>query len=254
MQNSFFIVIVLMILAGNLSGQNFEYKLTNNSTDPTEIRTRADLFFAQITSRASRDLFGSQLSGTYAINRQLSAGLDIPYIYTDLSGGRQGTGIGDIGIRGKVSLYRQKQEQFLRAVAAGLKLSLDTGDADQGTGRGEYAITATINASYTLADEILIAPVIESFSTFSGDSNAADAHELHFKLLTILNFEEGIWISIQPELIIDLTGEYQSSYPLRTIIGYMLSKKFGLSAQYTHFMAGDDRVNYFANVDLRYLF
>lgn len=96
MQNSFFIVIVLMILTGNLSGQNFEYKLTNNSTDPTEIRTRADLFFAQVTSRASRDLFGSQLSGTYAMNRQFSAGLDIPYIYTDLSGGRQGTGIGDI--------------------------------------------------------------------------------------------------------------------------------------------------------------
>lgn len=135
-----------------------------------------------------------------------------------------------------------------------MKLSLDTGDADQGTGRGEYAITATINASYTLADEILIAPVIESFSTFGGDSSAANAHELHFKLLTVLNFEEGIWISIQPELIIDLTGEYQSSLPMRMIIGYMLSDQFGLSAQYTYYLAGDDRVNYFANVDLRYLF
>ncbi len=69
MLNSFFIVIVLMILAGNLSGQNFEYKLTNNSTDPTEIRTRADLFFAQVTSRASngRNDFLIFLNGPFKI-------------------------------------------------------------------------------------------------------------------------------------------------------------------------------------------
>ena len=121
------IILVVVLLSTVVYGQKFEYKLTDNGTDPTEIRTRADLFFAQVTSRADWDLFGSQISGTYALNQQFSVGLDLPYFYTDLSGGQQGSGIGDIGIRGKVGLYRQKEDQFLRSVAAGLKLILDTG-------------------------------------------------------------------------------------------------------------------------------
>jgi hypothetical protein len=248
------ILLFYSILSTKIYGQEFEYKLTPNGTDPTEIRSRADLFFAKVTSGASRDLFGSQLSGTYAFIQQFSAGLDVPYIYTDLSGGRQGTGIGDIGIRGKVGLYRQKNEQFLRSVAAGVRLLLDTGDADQGTGRGDYAIELNLNASYSLADEILIVPAIGTYSTFGADSSSANENELHLKFLTVLNFAEGIWISLQPELIIDLTGEYQYSLPVRMIVGYMLDSEFGLSAQYTSFVAGDDRVNYFANIDLRYLF
>jgi len=252
--NTIVIILLSSLLVEKTNAQGFTYKLTANGTDPTEIRSRADLFFAQVTSRASRDLFGSQLSGTYAINPKFSAGIDIPYIYTDLSGGRQGTGIGDIGIRGKVGLYRQKEEQFLRAVALGINLLLDTGDADQGTGSGEYAIELTLNASYSLAEEILIVPAIGTYSTLGADSSAENENELHLKFLTVLNFEEGIWISVQPELVIDLTGEYQYSLPVRMIIGYMFDDKFGLSAQYTNFVAGDDRVNYFANVDLRYLF
>jgi hypothetical protein len=241
-------------LTDKLFGQSVEYRLTSNGTDPTEIRSRTDLYFARVTSGANRDLFGSQLSGTFAFDQQFSAGLDIPYIYTDLSGGRVGAGIGDIGIRGKVAFYRQNEEQFLRAVAAGVTLLLDTGDADRGTGLGDYALTLTIDASYSLADEILMTPTIESYSTLGSDSSEANEHELHIKFLTVINFEEGIWISIRPEIIIDLTGEYQYSLPMRMIAGYMLSTQFGVSVQYTNFLAGDDRVNYFANVDLRYLF
>jgi hypothetical protein len=248
------ILILYATLTDNLFGQSFEYKLTSNGTDPTEIRSRADLYFARVISRASRDLFGSQLSGTYAFDQQFSAGMDIPYIYTDLSDGRQTMGIGDISIRGKIGLYRQKEDQFLRAVAAGFGLILDTGNADQGTGLGDYAFTLTLDASYSIADEILITPTIESYSTLGSDSSAANEHELHIKFLTVINFEEGIWISIRPELIIDLTGEYQYSLPIRMIAGYMLSTQFGVSAQYTNFLAGDERVNYFANVDLRFLF
>ncbi len=252
--NTIIIILFSILLAESINAQGFTYKLTPNGTDPTEIRSRADLFFAQVTSRASRELFGSQLSGTYAVNQQFSAGIDVPYIYTDLSGGQFGAGIGDIGVRGKVSLYRQKEEQFLRAVAVGLKLLLDTGDAHLGTGKGDYAIESTLNASYSLAKEILIVPAIGTYSTLGADSSTANENELHLKILTVLNFEEGIWISVQPELVIDLTGEYQYSLPIRMIIGYMFDNKFGLSAQYTNFVAGDDRVNYFANVDLRYLF
>ena len=167
------IFMIFVFLLGNVLAQSFEYKLTSNGTDPTEIRSRADLFFAQVTSRANRDLFGSQLSGSYAFGQQFSAGLDIPYVYTDLSGGRQGTGVGDIGIRGKVGFYRQKEDQFLRAIAGGIKLLLDTGDADQGTGSGDFAIELTVNASYTLADEIIIAPVIQTYSTLGADSSSA---------------------------------------------------------------------------------
>lgn len=250
----FYCLSIFYPYMGFLSAQDSFYDLTANGTDPTEIRSRMDLYFVQVTSRASRDLFGSQLSGDYALSKNLSAGIDLPYIHTELSGGRIGAGIGDIAFRGLLNIYRRDHDRYLKSSAIGIKLVLDTGSADEGTGDGKYAVAPNIAATYTLADEFFLSPVIELFSTFGGDSTAVDIHELHIKLLTVITFSEGIWISLRPELIIDLTGEFQASYPLRTIVGIMLSENFGLSAQYTHFLAGDERVNYFANVDLRYLF
>ncbi|TFH01417.1 MAG: hypothetical protein E4H13_05000, partial [Calditrichales bacterium] len=160
----YFLPLLFGLITSVQAGE-FPYRLSINGTDPTEIRTRVDLYFAQVTSLSSRDLFGSMLSGSYAVSEDFALKMDLPFIYTELSGGRIGSGAGDIAVYGMYSFHRRGQEEFLKAVSGVIRIVMDTGSADEGTGKGSAAIAPGLSASFSAMDEVLLIPSVEWFAT-----------------------------------------------------------------------------------------
>jgi hypothetical protein len=225
--------------------------LTTNGTDPTEIRSRVDIFLAQLTSLANSDIMGTTIAGDYAFTDWLMAGADIPYIYARFSG-QASTGIGDMRIRMIARMYRAEKTDLVKAVAGGIAVHLDTGDADRGTGIGQTIIIPNIAVSLILADELLIIPQLRYLFSVKEYDNEID--EIRFQIDNVIDFSQEIWLSVMPEMIIDIKGERLTTYNLKSTLGKMLDEHWGISAVFTTNLYGEPRVDSRSHLSLRYLF
>jgi len=240
-------IILFYCINVNIGSQS----LTPNGTDPTEIRSRVDIILAQLTSLANSDFIGTTIGGEFAFNNWLSAGADVPYVYARFSG-KTSTGIGDIRLKILTLLYRAAQFDLLKAVAGGIEFHLDTGDADRGTGIGQTIVIPHFTASMQLADEFLIIPRIRYL--FSVKEHRDEIDEIRLDIDNVLAFPEEIWLSIMPELIVDLKGVRQTTFNLQSTLGKMLDRNWGISAVFTTNIFGEPRVESRSYFSLRYLF
>jgi len=240
-------IILYFCINVNIAAQG----LTPNGTDPTEIRSRVDIILAQLTSLANSDFIGTTIGGEFAFNDWLSAGADVPYVYARFSG-KTSTGIGDIRLKILTSIYRAGQFELLKAVAGGIEFHLDTGDADRGTGIGQTIVIPHITGSIQLADEFLIIPRIRYL--FSVKEHRDEIDEIRLDIDNVLAFPEEIWLSVMPELIIDIKGVRQATFNLQSTLGKMLDRNWGISAVFTTNIFGEPRVESRSYFSLRYLF
>ena len=242
-----YIVIMILSLGMTLSAQN----LTIHGNDPTEIRSRIDIVLAQLTSLANSQFVGTSVLGEYAFNDWFLAGLDVPYVYAKFEG-KTSTGLGDVRLKLLASLYRAQQFELLKSVAGGIDVHLDTGDADRGTGIGQTIVIPNVAASMQLAEEFLIIPRIRYL--FSIKEHRDEIDEIRLDVDNVLAFPEEFWLSVMPELIIDIKGVRQTTMNLQTTLGKMLSEKWGIAAVFTTNIFGEPRVESRSYLSFRYLF
>jgi hypothetical protein len=242
-----YILILMLSLGITVSAQN----LTIHGSDPTEIRSRIDIVLAQLTSLANSQFLGTTVLGEYAFNDWFLAGLDVPYVYARFEG-KTSTGFGDVRLKLLASIYRAEQFGLLKAVAGGIDVHLDTGDADRGTGIGQTIVIPNIAASMQLAEEFLIIPRIRYF--FSVKEHRDEIDEIRLDVDNVLAFPEEFWLSVMPELIIDIKGIRQTTLNMQTTLGKMLSDNWGIAAVFRTNLAGEPRVESRSHLSFRYLF
>ena len=207
----------------------------------------------QLTGLGSSDFLGTTVSGEYALIPKLSAGLDVPLVYANVSGNAE-TGIGDIRIKTTDNiLYDSSPDGFFEALSGGINLYLDTGDAIRGTGIGQSFIAPYLALSYALAEQLRFAPVFRQFITLSKRPNDPDVNETHLQIEGIAIFSEMVWIKVVPEAVIDFTGNRIPTYYLRSSLVKMFNPNWGLVAEFTTNIAGEPRVDYTSNLTLQYL-
>ena len=160
--------------------------------------------------------------------------------------------VGDIQLNALLAFYRPKMEGSLDAIAFGLDAFLNTGDVETGTGFGQYVIAPYLAASFYPADEIMITPIIEEYISLDDDSTGRERNDLSFRINTTLTIDQ-FWVTLVPELLIDMLGRNKNLWALRSSLGYMFSERSGISAEVVSQLAGEKRFNYLGRLNYRYM-
>jgi hypothetical protein len=249
------VVLVLICSQQPCNAQKEKSGLSQNGTDPTEVRDRFDADLASLTHVSGNSYLGIQAGGEKAITPWLSFGAEIPFLFADIADGSFG-GWGDIQINAKLCFHKSKNiRSYYTASTAGLSLSLETGDYQKGTGLGQYMAMPYIALAYWLDDAWMIAPIVKEYISLGGtEENVREIHEIRLMLRNVFNFSNNIWVTLQPEWIVDINKYNNPQFPLRTVIGKMFDPRWGLSAIFTTYFGGDRRTEYFTSLNLRYLF
>lgn len=222
-----------------------------NGSDPSEIRSRVDAQIVDVRGLRNRDLAGASLSGVYAIRGKMNIGLSMPLVYSDFDGWLN-DGLGDVALHLRYRLSRPFYAP--RAIAIGADLLLKTGNYELGNSYGQYIAAPYITFVYNTEEEFLIAPILRYYFGFDADPGVNRRSELRFQLRSMVSYKNGFWTLLQPEAIFDFTGFNPTSLPLRTEIGKMFSLHWGASAEIIIYLAGKERTNYQAKINIRYLF
>lgn len=249
-------LIILIILGSftvSLLAQSNAYRLSENGTDPAEPRSRFDIILGEATKSTNGELFATTVSGDLAFARWGAVGAALPLMYANFA--NTGWALGDIQLNALLRLYRYQDEaSWFQSLGAGADLFLNTGDADLGTGLGQYLVTPYLTATFFPARELMIAPLVEELITFGGDDKRKDRNELSIRIINVYTFPAGFWVNLTPELIVDLKGDTQNTWTLRNTLGKMTTKNLGFAADFITHIAGEKRFDYIARLNLRYLF
>jgi len=246
------LVFLILMFTLPLIAQNKKV-LSINGTDPTESRTRIDIYIAEARFTASGDIFATKLTGDYAFANWGSIGLGIPYVYADMPSSTT-FGLGDVDINFLFSLHDKNNDKLFQAVALGMDVSLSSGDATLGTGLGQNLASPYITAAFLPADEILVAPILQEYYSFGGEDDARKIHELSIRIKNVFTLEKGHWLTLTPEVIIDFEGLYRPTYNIRSSLGYMVDENWALSGDFITHLIGDPRFSSIGRFNARYLF
>jgi hypothetical protein len=246
------IVLNFVWFLTNLSAQNPDSSLSPNGTDPSEPRTRFDAYFADIEPLASGYILQAAASADWAFCKWGSVGLQVPLVYANFPS-TVTTEIGDIQLNTLLAFYRNKNEGTFKVAALGCNFFMNTGDVETGTGFGQYVIVPYLTASFYPAEEIMITPIVEKYFSLNEDDSNRSINDLSTRINTTLTIEE-LWITVTPELLIDLSGDLENLWTLRSSIGYMINPQMGFSAEVISQLAGEKRYNYLGRIAMRYLF
>lgn len=247
----FAVVFNLILLLTNLSAQNPDSTLSPNGTDPSEPRTRFDAYLARIEPLASGYILQTVASADWAFRNWGSIGVQIPLVYANFPSTIT-TEIGDIQLNALLAFYRNKNEGTFKAAALGCDFFLNTGDVETGTGFGQYVIAPYLAASFYPAEEIMMTPIVEKYFSLNKDDANRSINDLSMRVNTTLTIEE-VWVTITPELLIDLSDDMENLWTLRTSLGYMINPQMGFSAELISQLAGEKRYNYLGRIAMRYL-
>jgi hypothetical protein len=249
-------IILLLVLCFQLvSAQKQMQGLSPNGTDPTEIRDRFDSDLATLTHISGNHYLGIQAGGDKKVSNWLSFGAQIPFLYTDIADGSYG-GWGDIQINTRLRFHQSKNKRsYYTASAAGVSVLLATGDYNKGTGFGQYLAVPYISVAYYLDDAWMIVPIVKEYFSLGGaEEGVREIDEMHFIVRNVFNFSNDIWLTLQPEWIIDINKYNHPQFPLRTALGKMFNTRWGLAAVFTTYFGSQGRTEYFTSLNLRYLF
>ena len=248
-------IIVLLFLYLNLPvlfAQDNASGLSPTGTDPAEPRSRFNAFLTRIEPLGTGYILQTTASGDWAFKEWGSIGLRVPLVYADFPTS-QTFEVGDIQINTLLAFYRPKIEGSLDAIAFGLDAFLNTGDVETGTGFGQYIIAPYLAASLYPADEIMITPIVEEYISLNKDDDTGrDRNDLSLRINTTFTIDQ-VWLTLVPELLIDMLGQYENLWTLRTSLGYMFNERSGISAEVVSQLAGEKRFNYLGRLNYRYL-
>lgn len=247
------LLIILGSYAISLSAQGTGYRLSENGSDPAEPRSRFDVILGEATKSANGELFATTVSGDLALARWAAIGAAVPLMYANFA--NSGWALGDIQLNALFRLYHHQDEaSWFQSLGAGADLFLNTGDADLGTGLGQYLVTPYLTATFFPARELMIAPLVEELITFGRDDKRKDRNELSIRIINVYTFPAGFWVNLTPELIVDLKGATKNTWTLRNTLGKMTTRNLGFAADFITHIAGEKRFDYIARLNLRYLF
>ncbi len=246
-------LLVLLLLPFFLQAQILDNWLTVNGTDPTEPRTRIDINIAEAKFVSSGDIFATRFNANVAFTDWLSLGLGIPYYYAALPSATV-SGIGDIVVGGLVNLIDKKNKDVFQSIGFGIDVSLNSGDPETGTGLGQYIALPYLAAAFYPVEDIMVAPIIQEYYSFGGTPDDRRLNEMSFRIRNVLSTEDGHWLALTPELIIDYEGIYRPTFTLRTSLGYMIDGNWALSGDFVAHLFGDQRFSSIGRFNVRYLF
>ncbi len=251
MRKYFYLIILIFIVNLNLTASEYNKKLTMNGTDPTEIRDRFNFIVGEATFTSSRSLFGFGVNGDKEILPWMSAGIGIPILYS-YADYENKFSMGDVNIGLLASFYTHKGPSVFTRLAFGLKYYLNTGNPDIGTGVGQHVLSPRLIAVFYSDEDAFIAPILEYSYSVSNNPDYLKINKLSIRVEGTLNFNE-YWINITPELKIDFEGIYMNTYYIRSTIGKMVNKNWGVSADFVYRIAGEPDFDYLGRLNIRYL-
>jgi hypothetical protein len=244
------LVSVILAAYSYVPGQ----KLTLNGTDPTESRSRIDIFIAEATLTSVGNVFVTRITADYAVTPKLSFGMGIPFIYTEYND-QKNSGISDLELSGIFVLHDNSAGSHkYRRTAIGLNAGLPTGDFEDGEGEGKVLFNAWLAVSFFPDDFYMITPLVEDRISYAGKSEAKEIHEIKASLKNVFVMVPGHWVEITPIIIWDLLGLYEPAYLLSASLGYMINDNWALSADFTAPLAGETTFNSIDRLSVRYLF
>ena len=250
-KNSLFIVFVFLPII--VQAQILDNRLTMNGTDPTEPRTRIDINIAEAEFISSGDLFSTRFNADIAFVPWLSIGVGIPYYYAAFPSATA-SGIGDITLGFLLNVLDKKHKEVFQAISFGTDFSLKSGDPEAGTGLGQYIATPYLTASFYLADYFMIAPIIQEYYSFGAEPDAQKLNQTSFRIRNVIASEDGHWLALTPDLIIDYEGIYRPTLTLHSSLGYMVDKNWAISGDFVFHVYGDQRFSSLGRLNVRYLF
>lgn len=245
-------LFLLLLILTVIPAQEISHPLSSNGTDPTEPRTRFDAYLGSTEPLSAGYIIQSSAMGNWAFNHWGSIGLSVPLVYADFPSSVTFE-VGDLELKTLFAFYKSKKQSSLKSIALGIDFFLNTGNVETGTGFGQYVVGPYLAASFFPSPEIMLTPIIEEFISLDKDDKGNKKNDLSLRIQTTYNFEQGIWLTLTPELIIDLLGEKANLWTLRSSIGKMINQKSGFSFDYISQLAGEKRFNYLARINYRYL-
>lgn len=250
-------VVLLMILAiwcllPSAQAQDSTQWISMTGTDPTDIRTRLDASLGRVDLLASGYILELAGSADLAFSRWGRVGVFVPLVYAYFPSTTT-TEVGDIRLTGLISLFQQPEGSIFKALGIGADYFMNTGNVDLGTGYGQSIIAPYVTVSLYPADGLLVAPFVEEFISVSDDDAGNKRHDVSVRIISTYATEDGVWVTLTPELIIDVLGEKQNLYTLRTSLGMMMDERMGFSADFVYQIAGERRFQYLARINMRYL-
>jgi hypothetical protein len=244
-------MILFMILTISAGAQENGRWVSFNGTDPTDIRSRFDANLARIDLLSAGYILELGGSADLAFSKWGSIGIRVPLVYANFPSTTT-TEIGDIGLNGLVALFQKPEGSIFKALGVGADLTLNTGDVELGTGFGQTIVAPYVSASFYLAEGLLIAPYVKEFISVDKDENGRNINDLSLRVITNYNIDP-IWIRLTPELLIDLLGDKENLYTLRSSLGIMIDEYWGFSADVIYQIAGERRFEYLGQISMRYL-
>jgi hypothetical protein len=234
-----------------LQAQISDSTVTPNGTDPTEPRNRLDVFLTRIEPLGTGYILQTTAAGNLAISTWGSVGLRVPLVYADFPSS-QTFELGDIQLNAFWAFYQPRLQGSLNSVAIGVDAFLNTGDVETGTGYGQYILAPYLAASFYPAEEIMMTPIIEQFFSLEKDDSGRDRKDLSIRLNMTATFDV-IWVTLEPEILMDQTNTRKNLWALRSTVGYMFDPTMGISADFVSQLAGDKRFQYLGRLNFRYL-
>ena len=248
-----FLFIALQVGSYLVIAQEYDVSRSSNGTDPTEPRTRFDAYLARIEPLSSGYILQTTVAGAWSFKNRASIGINIPLVYADFPSSVTFE-VGDIHLNGMLALYQksnQETETFGR-VSLGAEVYLNTGNVETGTGFGHYMLAPYLGFSYYPASELMITPLIEEFISLDKNESNRQRNDLSLRFNSTLTIDN-VWVTLVPELVVDLLGKNKNLWTLRSSLGYMFTSKTGISAELISELAGEKRFNYLGQVSFRYL-
>jgi hypothetical protein len=228
-------IVFVTTIFSILYSQENNHPWTINGTDPTEPRTRGEIAITRIEPISAGYILEFPFAGELALKNWVSLGLTIPLVYADFPSSSTFE-LGDMKLSALISLFQQPNESVFKAIGIGGNFFLNSGDVETGTGFGQPTGSIYIAASFYPAEEILLLPIVQEYISVDQNSEEKKLNELSI-----------------PELIVDLRGDTENLWSLRSSIGKMVNEKVGLSADFFYQLAGEKRFQYLGRFKMRYL-
>jgi len=245
------VLFVMALLLTNLPAQNPVSTLSPNATDPGEPRNRIDAYLAVIEPLFSGYIMQPSVSADWAFREWGSVGIQVPLVYANFPS-TVTFEVGDIQLNTLLVFYRSKNIESFKSAALGCDFFLNTGDVETGTGFGQYVMAPFLTFSFYPENGIMIAPIIEEYISLEKDKSKNSIHDLSLRINSTLTLDE-YWVTLTPELLIDLLGDVKNLWAMRSSLGMMINPQVGLSADLFYQLAGEKRYNYLGRMALKYL-
>ena len=229
--------------------------------DPTDFITRIEPSYEHVHLEDGTDLDLFVVRSDLALRRDLSLRLDLPLLNFDPSqrldaaGFDSEVGFGDIVTQLLYKPYSDASKAFL----FGLRVDLPTASEDE-LGQGGFSFSPMAIAAWYPRRDLIIAPVFQWTLADDLDNDPLpgerDRNELSYRQIVIWQAMKPYmsWLLLDPELIIDIENDNDTSFVLGAEWGLMTSKRSAIFVKPEVGIGGHTQEDWGIRVGFRYMF